>query len=1081
MPAPIGSLVNVKSLGHLGIGKLHKYDDLGCATVHFGGEGTHKLARATPLTRVRLSSGTPVRFRQENGDVSIGKIIELLAEREGGGFVYQVGTGTDMHDVWEGLIMPIDEVSDPLQLLKAFRWDTPMNFMARWSVADTYTNWFAASGGFPPMLGARLIPFGHQIYAVRRVLFDRIPRFILADEVGMGKTVEAGMIIQALQAERPDLNVLIIAPGSMSRQWLTETYLRFGARAYRHYDCARIAAEPSGSRDAFLHSPRLIVATTALETHPELANSLLMRKWDMVVVDEAHQIAPDHSLYPLLEQLGRQSDGLLLLSATPSKRDLSGLMGLLALVTPEAFADKTVESLQHKYDRQRDIWDRLNFTRKFIDAAAIEGRELDKDETAFAAEEWDDLIHGDLFFDDMLARMHDGDAGAAIELVSYVQEFHRLDHRIIRTRRGSLGKANSIWPSREFIELEWYPTQAEAIFLHHLEVLPSATTPADLALRTLYLRYCSNSAIMALRFLKKRHLAMQSVPEGRVADAIGRLAADAGPNDEPILIADLLKDLHPLKGEQIWISTAIALASAWAEEGGFSRAHCLSRWLDEYLDDNENQVLVFVQDAEEVVSLAESLGLTLGEYVVASFHREMNEKELADTAFRFQHDKNCRILVSDELGGEGRNFQIATAVVHFEVPTSCARLEQRIGRLDRVGRPPERPVLSVLITPSTASDEALLAVHREVFQVFTRTIGGLEFVLPSLQRRILAAYGDGPSALKEITRELQAEVEAALNATDEAFEMSLDATKPELERSNDLASQFSDNYTPESASTMRTWASRLGITTRKLVDGSDEFRWTNGSLDTTSNRLNVGTGTRDESRLVCGTFDRNIALSREDLQYFAPGHDLVDSMIFETEHGRQSRVTAYMLEGFAEHRGTILLQVLGRSVLDERFWDGHAISPGLAARARSLLWPEIICEVMLLWDRGGSHHDVVDHVGLRSLLDSPYRKRNLKPLEAGVVSSLPYQSQLWAAIDEAVPAALCSISQRRTGLSMQRANMLEATLRPEFGYLRWRAATAETAMQTDAEHAAIAAREALLSSLRLSRVDLVGLALIALT
>ena len=372
------------------------------------------------------------------------------------------------------------------------------------------------------------------MYAVRRVLFDRTPRFILADEVGLGKTIEAGMIIQALQAERPNFNVLIIAPGSMSRQWLTETYLRFGARAYHHIDCARMTEERNTSLPAVIHAPRLIVATTALEAYPELAESLVTRKWDMVVVDEAHQIPPDHSLYPLLETLARQSNGLLLLSATPSKRDISGLMGMLALASPEAFAGQPLDSLQRKYDMQRAVWDRLNFTRKLIDATAAEGRELDPDELAFAAEEWGDLIHGDAFFDDLVVRMRNGDAGAALELVAYVQEFHRLDHRIIRTRRATLGGNKDAWPVRDLIELDWCPGQAEAIFLHQVEELPPAATPADLALRALYQRFCSISAPMALRFLESRQCAIQETPEGGIDDAIGRLAADAGPNDEPI-------------------------------------------------------------------------------------------------------------------------------------------------------------------------------------------------------------------------------------------------------------------------------------------------------------------------------------------------------------------------------------------------------------------------------------------------------------------------------------------------------------------------------------------------------------------
>src|SRR3546814_6628954 len=84
----------------------------------------------------------------------------------------------------------------------------------------------------------------------------------------------------------------------------------------------------------------------------------------------------------------------------------------------------------------------------------------------------------------------------------------------------------------------------------------------------------------------------------------------------------------------------------------------------------------------------------------------------------------------------------------------------------------------------------------------------------------------------------------------------------------------------------------------------------NGSLNIASDKLKIGTGSDNESRLIQGTFGRDTALARDDLQFFAPGHNLVDAMIFEAEHGRHSRVSAFMLEGFAKHRGTLLLQVL---------------------------------------------------------------------------------------------------------------------------------------------------------------------------
>ena len=159
------------------------------------------------------------------------------------------------------------------------------------------------------------------------------------------------------------------------------------------------------------------------------------------------------------------------------------------------------------------------------------------------------LIDGDDFFDGLLDRMRTGEAEAALELIAYVQEFHRLDHRIVRTRRATLGDETTIWPARELTEVSCVPAQAEAIFLGHLEELPLAQNAAGAALRALYQRFGSSSAASALHFLEQRAGALDDGPEGTIHDPICRIAADSGPNDEPIILTDLVRHLPPLADE----------------------------------------------------------------------------------------------------------------------------------------------------------------------------------------------------------------------------------------------------------------------------------------------------------------------------------------------------------------------------------------------------------------------------------------------------------------------------------------------------------------------------------------------------
>lgn len=1084
---PTGSLVNVRGLAEFGVGKLNGYDPAGRPTVSFPTEGKKLLSPTATVSRVQLGPGTQVRCRIPQRESVVDAVVTgTTAPQADGLYIYRVQVDQEEFLVPEQDLLPVPAATDPLQSLKAFRWDAPKHYFARWSMADLMARWFTASGGFPAILGARVQPLGHQIYAARRVLFDRHPRFILADEVGLGKTIEAGLVIQSLQAEKPGLRVLILAPGSMSRQWLTEIYLRFGARAYTHIDARRLADLTLRQRTTLLAQPRLIVSVTALESAPELGTALAARDWDMIVIDEAHQYPPGSRLYGLFQQLAVRSKGLLLLSATPSKRDVQGLAGLLALVAPEAYRSDDAAGLQQRLDMQSHLWDRLNFTSKMIEATNVEDRTLDADELTFVAEEWAGLLDGDPMVAGFVSRMRGGDASATDELVAYVQEFHRLDHRIIRTRRANLRQPDLQWASRTILSLSYDPQPEEGMLLRHLEQLPTADGEAGAVIRCLYYRHCASTADNALRFLEIRADALEravTAPDG--IEPLNLLVSDPGPADEELILAQLLA-LPPLPGEEEWLARAVPLARAWRDldrDGIGGRLEAVTGWLRTHLaEDDTHQVLLFVQDHAAAAQIAARLRAVFGDRSVAAFHSGLEEEELAAVAFRFQHDRNCRVLVSDELGGEGRNFQNASAVLHFDLPLSPSRLEQRIGRLDRVGRSAERPVLSVVVEGSQAAERALLAAHRHVFRVFEQSVGGLEFILPALQRRLAVAYGGGPDELDAAIPGLSAEVADALTAADEAFDLSLDATKPHLDAAIELALTMKDAVPEaEGGDILRHWASRLGLKPRESEAGINEFVWTNADLRVAIPALRVGNGAPDARRLARGTFLRERALCDESLQFFAPGHDLVDALGDQIQRGGHGRTTAFLLKGFPKHRGMVLLQVLARNAIDEALWPTEGMETGLAARARAALWPEVLPEVMGVWDPvKGARRAIITHPALRGLLDHPRDDLQLQSLAPSDVAQLPFLSELWDAVEAAVPAALASIRERRAPLVTERARQLEESLQGEIGFLSWKAARASAAEAKEVDQA-IANRRLLVESVRKARVELLSLALVVLS
>ncbi|MEE4239173.1 MAG: helicase-related protein, partial [Anderseniella sp.] len=744
---------------------------------------------------------------------------------EGEAFSYQVGVfvDEDMREltVPETDLFPLPPASHAsIDIFKALHWQGPKRFFRRWRLRNLESRWLEDSGGIPSLLGARIHPLGHQIYAVRRILWDRAPRFILADEVGLGKTIEAGLVIQSLMADKPDLRVLVVAPGAMARQWQTELYLRFGALVFKHLDGATWAGLSRAARADLLESPRLVVTTTVLQTDPSLGNALRDAPWDLVVIDEAHQFPPGTTLYGLFHHLARHSPGVLALSATPSKREIASLAGLLALVAPEVYEPNDRQALSERIQVQREVWDKLHLTRSFMDAASDSGEELEAEDLSYLADEWVEVLPQDSVVSGFLDRLRAADRRAADELVAYVQEYHRLDHRIVRTRRSTLQRENRHWSGRQLQVHRYASSTSEAVLANHLESLPSADgqDAMQAALRGLYLRKFSTTPSHFTAFLELRSAAIgEGQPNDAGLDPIALLTADPGPADEELIIARIVLGARPLENERAWLDSALGLARDWQAEFGLPRRmHALRDWLSTHLAASPaHQVLVFAQDMGVVEELTQILQAELPDYPLNCFHHGMDESDLAQVALQFQRNKACRVLVSDELGGEGRNFQNASALVHFDLPWSVARVEQRVGRLDRVGRGGDRPVLSVVLQGPSAMDAALLDVHGEVFKVLVRSVGGLEYALPHLQLELNHAICEGAEAVSGVRSSLAERVEQELRDVDESFELSLDASRLQLKDAQDLAEILDEPVDWEQEVTALTkWGRELGMSTR---------------------------------------------------------------------------------------------------------------------------------------------------------------------------------------------------------------------------------------------------------------------------
>ena len=181
-----------------------------------------------------------------------------------------------------------------------------------------------------------------------RYSLDESRRYLLADEVGLGKTIEAGIVIHDLLISKPDAKILILCPGALTQQWLCELYSKFSGQVFRMLEMLNPETENWDNVN------RLIASFAGGGLNH--AQTLLDQEWDLVVVDEVHNLLSSKPLYDFVHALSRSVPSILLLSAIPAKRREDEFLRLLTLLEPERYSggiDK--ESFKRLFENQRAI------------------------------------------------------------------------------------------------------------------------------------------------------------------------------------------------------------------------------------------------------------------------------------------------------------------------------------------------------------------------------------------------------------------------------------------------------------------------------------------------------------------------------------------------------------------------------------------------------------------------------------------------------------------------------------------------------------------------------------------------------
>ncbi|MGF1573266.1 MAG: SNF2-related protein [Sumerlaeia bacterium] len=745
------------------------------------------------------------------------------------------------------LVVQVESTSpDPLAQLLSL--DNVPAAMCRKRVdfLQSYFNATAKSLGIVGYNGARMFPIPHQVGAARYALLFGRPRFILADEVGLGKTIEAGLIVSTIRKYFPEWRTAFFVPESITIQWAFEMFGKFGKSVFRLSD----DDEPEEGD----HDPGVILP------HGHLADWARKETVEILVIDEAHQLLRDNALFDAAQRLSRRAHVVLLLTATPTSDDGNNLTRLLQLVDPAAFErlsdqGKAFElyELQPKVEKLNGLLRDLNSS--FDDILAA----------------WEALeVEDDVMIARFLSlKVNSQDLALRHKLIALVTDQYDPRSRVLRYQRKFLAMDNEM-AERVEESLTYQPNKEELEVRRIVRQWCELLVKAGKIERPGYLRAAST-------LIQASHSSAPAV-EAWLAVRQGKYTPCETVTADPIRLNEQIIESMEMTPEEETLLEELQMAtSEWhrRSKGTDMKARALAR-LPRYeallaeikamLEDGEpHRILIFTSFECNVRPLYLLLNKAFGKDTeILSLHAEIPWRDREKAAFSFQECPGSAILISDELGGEGRNFQFADAIFHFDLPLAAWMVEQRIGRLDRVGRDPLLDVDSKVIVAEGELDEAIYEFQRDALGVFNESLAPVEDISEDVSRQMLQCLLEkGKAGVQKLTQDLAEYIDQRREKEAKGLER---RSQQGMKYVQELSARLNDSQ--ELAKLQKTTIDY----TRALGSIVDETR--NRVVLTVGSHhpLHAYPGILDEME---GYFDRSSAVRHERLEFFSPGHPFV--------------------------------------------------------------------------------------------------------------------------------------------------------------------------------------------------------------
>ncbi len=758
--------------------------------------------------------------------------------------------------------------------------------------------------GLDEIAGSKILLKPYQIRTVLRCVQSFPCRYMIADEVGLGKTVEAICVLKVFFKNRQNVSAAIVVPDSLVEQWRTELAFKF-----------RLFEGRNASNNAISLIP--FSKLRAGEPHP----------FDFTIVDEVHRCIHDSILYQAVLEISSKTDNIIMLSATPiRKRDVE-YRKLLTLIQPKKYGSMSSDFFDSLLALQTSVTRKVYDSYQCIETLKAELSSASGAESKDVQEAFEDLLSSlrtlqrtikDDYFGTELEKIGTYSAEAAIPVtlsaLTYVTDNYQLEKAIIRNRRNSQNyriNERVISPHSYDLNTDW--NNAE------LNAYRALCDWADEQKETLSF---SNIFHPLIRAFFSSSQAFQA--------ALDRISAEAK------VPSDLLKWAQLWSAQDIRVLGSIQKLIDEDVEKYASRPVNVIDFIDQECSD---KVLVFTDNQDTFEYYKKLLVAYFGSKQVCFFSSKMKQDELDLNAYRFQHSKTYRIMLSDKTGGEGRNFQNAEAIIHIDVPWDANHLEQRIGRLDRIGRRDGFPVVSAVFNPLGTLEEDLIALWTIGVPIFTKSQSGLEIIMGDINALVEQAIKEDLSyGLKNILPKMQetiGDLEKAIKI-ERYFDIS-GQEYSELNRAVDeFVEKFSKNEAKWFAQALKFWCPVAGFNfytdpTDKSVLTFHSASFSAGSakkvffmppemkriiddkLNQMQNRVRALNNEKEVQyglQYIRGSLDRQVAIANDYLHFFAPGDEIFDSIIDNAIGLYRGQTAAISIKGSLNWMGFVFVWVV---------------------------------------------------------------------------------------------------------------------------------------------------------------------------